>query len=86
MKSTNKLSLSTNITYIGSLKGKNNQSFSEQLNNTGIEQNKLHTIENYIKLYTIYENTKIHIIFNESTKQLVTIPHTTLKPNIIEKL
>ena len=57
MKSTNKLSLSTNITYIGSLKSKNNQYFGKKLNNTGIEQNKLHTIDNYIKLYTIYEKT-----------------------------
>ena len=73
VSNTKKFILLQSIAYMALVKSENNQSFNKQLNMTNIDKNKLHTIFNIKRLYTIDKDIRLHIIFNDNTK------HNTVK-------
>lgn len=53
--------------------------FNKQLNKNDIDKNKLHTISNDNRLYTIHKDIKLHVNFNGNTKYTIinNTPHDT---------
>ena len=68
VSNTKKFILLQSIAYMALVKSENNQSFNKQLNMTNIDKNKLHNIFVINRLYTIHKDIRLHIIFNDNTK------------------